>query len=216
VPELVIKLLASYLLGSVNGSLVVGRLRGGVDIRRQGSGNAGSANALRTQGKVFAFWVLLIDTAKGWLAIHVIGHLHLPQTISDPHLAPMGMSWIAVGCALAVILGHIYPVWFGFRGGKGVATLLGAVLGLHAAALAPMLLTWLATLVLTGFVALASILATGALCVAFLLTGAPPLQIFGSLCLLLIIFTHRSNLSRLRAGNEPRTGSRWRGRRASK
>jgi len=213
--ELLIKVLASYLVGSLNGSLVVGRLCGGVDIRNEGSGNAGSANALRTRGKVFAFWVLLIDTVKGWLAAHVIADLHLPNLASDAMLAP----WVAVSCAFAAIVGHIYPVWFGFRGGKGVATLMGAVFGLQASALVPVLLTWLAALALTGFVALASILASCALCLVLLLTGgqaALPLETFGVLCVLLILFTHRSNLARLRAGTEPRARRLLHVRRASR
>lgn len=212
--ELLIKVLASYLLGSCNGSLIMGRLRG-VDIRKQGSGNAGSTNALRTQGKVFAFWVLLIDTVKGWLAAGVIAGLPLPHVPSDPALGP----WVAVSCAFASILGHIYPLWFGFRGGKGVATLIGAVLGLQARALLPVVLTWLAALALTGFVALASILAGVALCVVLWLTaGEPalPLETFGVLCMLLIIYTHRSNLARLHAGTEPRAGRLLQGRRASR
>jgi glycerol-3-phosphate acyltransferase PlsY len=214
VAELLIKVLASYLLGSCNGSLIMGRLRG-VDIRKQGSGNAGSTNALRTQGKVFAFWVLLIDTVKGWLAADVIAGLPLPHMPSDPVLGP----WVAVSCGFAAILGHIYPLWFGFRGGKGVATLIGAVLGLQARALLPVVLTWLAALALTGFVALASILAGVALCVVLWLTaGEPalPLETFGVLCMLLIIYTHRSNLARLHAGTEPRAGRLLQGRRASR
>lgn len=214
-PELLIKVLASYLIGSLNGSLVVGRLRGGVDIRNQGSGNAGSANALRTQGKAFAFWVLLIDVAKGWLATHVIADLHLPYVVSDRQLTP----WLAVSCAFAAIVGHIYPLWFGFRGGKGVATLMGTVFGLQPSAVLPVLLTWLAGLALTGFVALASILASCALCLVLLLKGgqaAAPLETFGVLCLLLILFTHRSNLARLLAGTEPRVRSLLHVRRASR
>jgi acyl phosphate:glycerol-3-phosphate acyltransferase len=203
VRELLIKVLASYLTGSVLGSLVVGRLRGGVDIRGQGSGNPGSANALRTRGKVFAAWVLAIDMGKGWLATHVIAPLPVPHALSDPRPS----AWLAVSCGLAVVLGHLYPVWFGFRGGKGVATLFGAVLGLRAAWLLPMLLTWGAALALTGYVGLASILAACALCAVLLITDVPPrlpLQVFGVLSVLLVVFTHRANIARMRAGREPR------------
>src|ERR1700743_3273260 len=104
--EWIIKALLSYLLGSIVGGLVVGRLRGGVDIRKVGSGNAGGTNALRTQGKGFAFWVMVIDIGKGWVAAG-------PLAGAD--------AWLAVSCGLAVILGHVYPLWYGFRGGKGVA-----------------------------------------------------------------------------------------------
>src|SRR5690606_18163608 len=120
--ELGIKLLLAYLLGSAIGSLIVGRLRGGVDIRELGSGNAGGTNALRTQGKAFAAWVMLIDIGKGWLAAAVLPGLALPGIGIDAQVA---RQWLAVGCAAAAVLGHVYPLWFGMRGGKGAATLLG-------------------------------------------------------------------------------------------
>src|SRR6201996_508431 len=112
-----IKVARSYLLGSIIGSLVVGRLRGGVDIRKLGSGNAGGTNALRTQGKVFAFWVMVIDIGKGWLATKVLAPLVVPGLFYA-----VDVEGIAALCGFAVILGHVYPVWYGFRGGKGVAT----------------------------------------------------------------------------------------------
>src|ERR1700722_5865785 len=99
-----IKVALSYLLGSIVGGLVVGRLRGGVDIRRLGSGNAGGTNALRTQGKGFAFWVMLIDIGKGWLATRVIAPFHASQ----PY------DWLAAVCGIAVMLGHVYPLFCGF------------------------------------------------------------------------------------------------------
>src|SRR5215470_7334545 len=125
--ELALKVILSYLIGSIVGSLVVGRLRGGVDIRTVGSGNAGGTNALRTQGKAFAAWVLLIDIGKGWLATRVIAQLLLPGVALAPDTVRV---WIPVACGVAAIAGHVYPLWHGFRGGKGVATLVGVVLGL--------------------------------------------------------------------------------------
>jgi acyl phosphate:glycerol-3-phosphate acyltransferase len=225
--ESVIKAILSYLLGSIVGGLVVGRLRGGVDIRRLGSGNAGGTNALRTQGKSFAFWVLLIDIGKGWVATRVLARLSLSgDTLGgggvDPpvvggalHEWPYGMQpygWIAVACGVAVMLGHIYPIWYGFRGGKGVATLVGAVLGLDAWMLIPMLVTWLVAVVLFGFVGLASML--GALALAVAAAAGPsspgaPLLVFGVLGAALIAYTHRSNIARMRAGKEPRVRRLW-------
>ena len=105
-----------------SGSLVVGRLRGGVDIRTLGSGNAGATNALRTQGKVVGLAVLVIDLVKGWLATAWLAHLALPL-VAPAH--PAVQAWSVPVCALAVMLGHVYPACFGFRGGKGVATLVG-------------------------------------------------------------------------------------------
>ena len=197
-----IKVALSYLLGSIVGGLVVGRLRGGVDIRRLGSGNAGGTNALRTQGKGFAFWVMLIDIGKGWLATRVIAPFHATQ--------PFG--WVAVACGIAAIIGHVYPIWYGFRGGKGVATLVGAALGLDVWLLIPMLLTWLIVVMLFGFVGLGSMLGALALAVAGAAGGWEPraaLITFGVLTAILIAFTHRSNIARMRAGTEPRAMRLW-------
>jgi glycerol-3-phosphate acyltransferase PlsY len=198
----VIKVILSYLLGSIVGGLLVGRLRGGVDIRRLGSGNAGGTNALRTQGKAFAFWVMFIDIGKGWLATRVVAPFHATQ--------PYG--WLAAACGIAVMLGHVYPLWYGFRGGKGVATLVGAALGLDPWLLLPMLGTWLVAVILFGFVGLASILGALALAAAGVF-GAweprAPLVTFGVLSAVLIAFTHRSNIARMRAGTEPRARRLW-------
>jgi glycerol-3-phosphate acyltransferase PlsY len=223
--EWIIKTVLSYLLGSIVGGLVVGRLRGGVDIRRLGSGNAGGTNALRTQGKAFALWVLLIDMGKGWIATHVLVRLNLPGGYVDAHGGPSGAgllrewphadplhAWIGVACAIAVILGHVYPLWYGFRGGKGVATLVGAVLGLDPWMLIPMLATWLLAVALFGFVGLASMLGALALAVAAIFGASGPnvpLLTFGVLSAALITFTHRSNIARMRAGQEPRVRRLW-------
>jgi glycerol-3-phosphate acyltransferase PlsY len=213
VTEFVVKVGLSYLLGSIIGSLVVGRLRGGVDIRRLGSGNAGSTNALRTQGKGFAFWVFLIDIGKGWVATGVLAPLLLPGILHGVEPAPPQLrDWLAAACGSAVILGHVYPVWYGFRGGKGVATVVGAVLGLSPWLLVPMLATWLIAVVLVGFVGLASILGAITLAVAIAASGREPrvpLLTFGVLTALLIAFTHRANIARMLAGTEPRARRLW-------
>jgi acyl phosphate:glycerol-3-phosphate acyltransferase len=211
VTELVIKVGLSYLLGSIIGSLVVGRLRGGVDIRRLGSGNAGSTNALRTQGKGFAFWVFLIDIGKGWVATGLVAPLLLPGLLHGA-APPQLRDWLPAACGIAVILGHVYPVWYGFRGGKGVATVVGAVLGLSPWLLVPMLATWLVAVILVGFVGLASILGALALAVTIAVSGREPrapLLTFGVLTALLIAFTHRSNIARMLAGTEPRARRLW-------
>ena len=206
--ELILKGGLSYLLGSIMGSLTVARLTGGVDIRTLGSGNAGATNALRTQGKKVAFVVLLIDLAKGWIATAVVATWMMPRGIT-PTSAALA-AWSAPVCGIAVMLGHVYPLWFGFRGGKGVATLLGAVLGIKARLILPMLLTWLAAVIAFGYVGLASILGAFALvaAVAFTRSGTP-LLVFGILSALLILYTHRSNLARMRAGTESRARRLW-------
>ena len=202
--ELIVKAALSYLLGSIVGSLLIGQFRG-VDIRTMGSGNAGATNMLRTQGKVAALAVFLIDLGKGWVATGLIAPLTLPTAIV-PETGALH-HWAATSCGLAVTLGHVYPVWYGFRGGKGVATFLGAVLGLSPMLVLVMALVWLAVVVLFGFVGLASMVSAVAVAVA-IATGSwnprTPLLVFGILAALLIIFTHRANIARMRAGNESR------------
>jgi len=206
--ELLLKAVLSYLLGSIVGSLFVGRLRGGIDIRRLGSGNAGGTNALRTQGRTFAFWVLVIDIGKGWVATGLLAPEHLPGLATPAQWR----DWSVAACGIAVLLGHVYPLWHGLRGGKGVATLVGAVLGAAPILLAPMLAVWLLAVIAFGFVGLASIL--GAATFALSAAGTHvsirgPLLTFAVASALLIAFTHRSNISRMLAGTEPRARRLW-------
>lgn len=207
--ELGIKTLVAYLLGSLIGSLIVGRLRGGVDIRKLGSGNPGSTNALRTQGVWFAFWVILIDAGKGWVAAALLPGLQLPRIGSDPEVDRL---WLAVACAAAVVIGHIYPLWHGFRGGKGAATLVGVVLGLKPVALVPVLLVWLIVVMISGFVGLATMLAVATFPAYIAAAGTEStraLLSFGCAMLLLVCYTHRSNIARMRAGTEHRARRLW-------
>ena len=206
--ELLLKAALSYLLGSIVGSLLVGRLRGGIDIRRLGSGNAGGTNALRTQGKIFAFWVLLIDIGKGWVATGLLARTHLPGLAMPPRWS----DWSVAACGIAVMLGHVYPLWHGLRGGKGVATLIGAVLGAAPILIAPMLAVWLLAVMTFGFVGLASILGAATFALVAAAThssGRTPLLTFAVASALLIAFTHRSNISRMLAGTEPRARRLW-------
>jgi len=205
--ELAIKMLIAYLLGALLASLILGRARG-VDIRRLGSGNAGATNALRTQGTAFGAAVFVLDLLKGVIAVRVLPRLDLPGVGFD---AALGREWLMVACALAVVLGHVYPVWFGFRGGKGVATLLGAAAALDPWLLAPMLGCWIVVVLLTGYVGLASILAGLAL-PAFVLLRRPddvPLVVFSILVALLVLYTHRGNVARMFRGCEHRAHRLW-------
>jgi acyl phosphate:glycerol-3-phosphate acyltransferase len=206
--ELVLKAGLSYLLGSVMGSLVIARLTGGADIRTLGSGNAGATNALRIQGRKVGVAVLAIDLTKGWIATGVLAPWVLPSVIPSA-VAPLAL-WCAPLCGIAVMLGHVYPLWYGFRGGKGVATLLGAVLGINGWLLLPMMLTWLAAVIVFGYVGLASILAAVALAIAIAVTNqSAPLIAFGIVSALLILYTHRSNIARMRTGTESRARRLW-------
>ena len=190
-------ILTAYLLGSLSGSLLLGRLRG-VDIRQQGSGNAGGTNAFRTQGLRFALGVVAIDIGKGalaaWLALRYAPVASALSVTAHGYLA-----------AFAAIVGHVWPLWHGLRGGKGAATAVGGLLVLWPFALPPLLMVWIATLVLSGYVGLATVLA--ALCLPLLAwwseAGEPRLW-FACAAALLIVFTHRGNLARLRAGTESR------------
>ncbi|MGH8307842.1 MAG: glycerol-3-phosphate 1-O-acyltransferase PlsY, partial [Gammaproteobacteria bacterium] len=196
---LIIRIIVSYLLGSCIGSLIVGKLYGGVDIRTQGSGNAGSTNALRTQGKVFALWVMLIDTGKGVLAAGVVPHL-----FASSHLLAIG--WSAAVCGAAAMLGHVFPIFFRFHGGKGMATFLGVLLMLSWPALIVAVIVWALVLILSGYVGLATILAACSVPVyaVIVLGDGAPLFWFGLVMALFILYTHRSNIRRLLSGTEHR------------
>jgi glycerol-3-phosphate acyltransferase PlsY len=202
--ELGLKTLLAYLLGSVVGALVVGQFRG-VDIRTMGSGNAGGTNALRTQGLAFAAATLVVDVGKGWLAAGWLPWIGLPFAADAHRFAP---DWIAVSCAVAAIAGHIYPLWHDFRGGKGGATLAGALLALSPVMLGVAVAAWLAFVILFGFVGLATVAAAIAVPVAAALAPATLLA-FGVAASALVTFAHRGNLARIRAGTEPRADKLW-------
>ena len=201
------KLLIAYLLGSLSGSLLIGRLRG-IDIRQSGSGNAGGTNALRVAGWRFALGVVVIDVGKGalaaWLGLYPIaGATAMP-------FEPMA---VAAACSVAAVIGHCWPVFFGFRGGKGAGTAVGAVLVLAPLLAGLMILLWLAVVASTRFVGLATVVAGLGFPVFVLLAGrfghAQPDAIFALSIIIagLIVFTHRSNLQRLWRGQEPRMGA---------
>jgi acyl phosphate:glycerol-3-phosphate acyltransferase len=207
-----LKVLLAYLLGSIVGSLVVGRLRGGVDIRTAGSGNAGATNALRTQGVGFAIWVFVIDIAKGWIAAAVLPGLALPAMLAIPAANGAQAAWLPAACAFAAILGHVFPVWHGFRGGKGVATLVGAFAGIELPLLVPLFASWLAVVVVSGFVGLASIVAALTIPLYLLVRDGlalTPVMGFALACAALVVYTHRGNVRRMRAGTEPRAQRLW-------
>lgn len=210
--ELGLKVTLAYLLGAVLGSLLVGFFYGGVDIRRLGSGNAGGTNALRTQGKVFALWVMIIDVGKGILAAAVIPPLSIPGVGID---ASVDRSLVLYTVAFAAILGHVYPVWFGFRGGKGGATAAGLLCWLAPSAALPVLGAWLVIVLTTGYVGLATISAA-LVAVAYLGVTALPEQsglfVFACATGALLVYAHRGNIRRMLDGTESRFASpaaRW-------
>ncbi|MEP6634054.1 MAG: glycerol-3-phosphate 1-O-acyltransferase PlsY [Luteimonas sp.] len=190
-------LLFAYLLGSLSGGLWLGRWRG-VDIRTQGSGNAGGTNAFRTQGAAFGAAVALFDLVKGALAAWLALKYAPPASRFDP-------TAHAYAAAFAAAIGHVWPIWHGFRGGKGAATLAGGVLVLWPWIAPFVLLVWIAVIVSSGYVGLASVAAGIALAVLAWCTEAGMARLlFANAAALLLLFTHRGNLARLRAGGESR------------
>jgi len=195
---LFVKIILSYLLGSVSGSLLLGKLRK-VDIRGQGSGSAGGTNAFRTQGLIFALGVVVIDVGKGfiaawWIAPMVFGG---SPAILDPGVLMMV-------CGFAAVLGHCFPIWHGFRGGKGAATAIGAIIVIEPWLLLPLVITWLITLVITGYVGLSTVFAGFSMVPASWWINGPDLMVFSIVMALFLLFTHRENMRRLRAGTEYR------------
>lgn len=190
----VIVILIAYLLGSLSGSLLLGKLRG-VDIRTQGSGNAGGTNAFRTQGAMFALGAVAIDIGKGALAAW------LGLRFADESV----VAWLPYAAAFAAAIGHVWPVWHGFRGGKGAATVVGGIAVLWPAAVPVLFAVWVGVLILSGYVGLGTMLTGLSFAALALATDADQtLRIFAVAAALLVLFTHRANIARLRAGTESR------------
>jgi glycerol-3-phosphate acyltransferase PlsY len=192
--------LSSLLLGYVVGSLPIGYLlaqwQKGVDLRHTGSGNVGAANVYRTAGLGLALLVVLVDIAKG--ASSVLIASRLSAGIAEP-----------VAAGLAAVIGHVYPVWLRFRGGKGVATACGVFMLLAPAATLAAAATFVTTVAITRYVSLGSVVATAALpAMAWTLGATVPVVVGAVIAASLIIGRHRSNLARLHEGTERRLGQR--------
>lgn len=200
--ELGVKFLLAYFIGSLMGSMVVGYLRGGIDIRTMGSGNAGGTNALRTQGALFAIGVIIIDIGKGALATAIVPTLDIPLVGLDPQVS---REWLALSCAGGVVVGHVWPIWHNFRGGKGAATLIGTLVVLAPKLILPALLVWAWMLILFGYVGLATMTAAFSAPVYLAIASLPdelPLFIFCVVMTVLIILSHRGNVARMWSGTE--------------
>jgi glycerol-3-phosphate acyltransferase PlsY len=182
-----------YVIGSVPFAFLLSRRRG-IDLRRVGSGNVGASNVLRTSGLPAAITSLCLDAAKGSCAVAVAQWLAMtPAT--------------AVAAGLASILGHIYPVWLGFKGGKGVATSVGVFAVLAPAALATATGVFVLTVWTTRYISLGSVIGAVALAVVTAASDLPSYVVVGAAtAALLIVYRHRGNLARLVAGTERRVG----------
>lgn len=192
-----IVLLAAYLFGSLNFATILVRVFEGGDIRQMGSGNAGATNVLRTSGKALGLSVLLLDALKGTLAV-----LAMRLVTYDPR-------WVSAAAVLA-ILGHVFPVWFGFRGGKGVATAVGAFLAIAPLSMLVLFAVFFAVVGVTRFVSLGSITTACLLPVSMrLISKSPdPEVLAGAATAVLLVFTHRANIRRLLAGTERKLGAK--------
>ncbi|MBT8089164.1 MAG: glycerol-3-phosphate 1-O-acyltransferase PlsY [Gammaproteobacteria bacterium] len=203
--ELGVKFLISYFIGSLMGAMIVGKIRGGVDIRTMGSGNAGGTNALRTQGILFALAVVIIDVGKGVIGAGVVPGLDLPFVAIDPEVS---RTWLTMCCAAAAVIGHVWPIYHGFQGGKGAATYVGTLIILGPAYIVVVLLVWAIVVALTGYVGLASMTAVTSLSVWLGVTRLPegqPLFIYSVVMAGFIIYWHRANIRRMREGRENRS-----------
>jgi glycerol-3-phosphate acyltransferase PlsY len=189
-----IALLIGYLFGSIPFGLILTRLGGTADIRSIGSGNIGATNVLRTGRKGLAAATLLCDMLKGTVAVILVGYYAGPD---DAMLA-----------ALGAFLGHLFPVWLGFKGGKGVAVYIGVLIGLFWPAAVVFCLLWLATAAIFRYSSLAALVA-GVITPIFLWwSGQPALAELFALLTLLMFYMHRENIKRLLAGTEGKIGQK--------
>lgn len=201
--ELGVKFLISYCIGSVMGAFVAGVLHGGVDIRTMGSGNAGATNALRTQGWSFAVVVAIVDVGKGAIGAGLVPALALPLPADTP---PVDAGLLTYACAAAAVMGHVWPIWQRFRGGKGAATLIGTLTVLAPVVLLPVIGVWALMVMLFGYVGLATMsgAAAGAAYVGIMpLPDGRALFLYTVFAALFMIYTHRANIQRMRDGKEP-------------
>lgn len=194
-----VEIVLAYLIGSVPSAVWFGKLIYGVDVRQHGSGNAGATNVIRVLGYKAGIPVLLFDVFKGWLAVQLV------SWFPPEGLAPDLIVYVSIGAALAAVLGHVFPVFAGFRGGKGVGTLAGVGIALYPLALLVVVAVFILVLALTRYVSLASMV--GALLfplAVFFVSGERNLGLL-VLSLIVAVFvplTHRKNIQRLVRGEE--------------
>ena len=217
--QLLLLVLAAYLLGSVPFGLLIARVKG-VDIRRQGSGNVGATNVGRVLGRWWGIAVFLLDSLKGLASTIAAAelirrHPGAPWTATSAY---RDVVWLGIGTAC--IVGSIFPLYLRFRGGKGVAASLGVILGVYPYLTWPgltALLLWAIVVKVSGFISLGSIVAVGTLPIGFVLfswiLGWPladhyPLLVLCVFLAVLVLFRHRDNMSRLLAGTENRIGQK--------
>jgi acyl phosphate:glycerol-3-phosphate acyltransferase len=189
-----IALLIGYLLGSIPFGLILTRLGGTADIRSIGSGNIGATNVLRTGRKGLAAATLLCDMLKGTVAVSLVGYSAGPDA--------------AMLAALGAFLGHLFPVWLGFKGGKGVAVYIGVLIGLFWPAAVLFCGLWLVTAFVSRYSSLAAFVAGSITPIFLWWSGQPALAALSALLTLLMLYMHRENIRRLLAGTEGKIGQK--------
>jgi glycerol-3-phosphate acyltransferase PlsY len=191
-----ILLVAAFLIGSIPFGFIIGRLFYHTDIRKSGSGNIGAMNALRTMGKGGAIAVLVLDAAKGFLPVMIA------RAIAQP-LEPAIAGGIIGAVALATVLGHCFSPWLGWKGGKGVATSFGAIFALSWQAGLVAVFGWIAAALITHYSSVGSMFGSVLAPIAlWIFTGSLGETLYGAIAAALIVFMHRDNIGRLRAGTE--------------
>jgi glycerol-3-phosphate acyltransferase PlsY len=195
----ILALIFAYLLGSIASAVWIGQIFYRTDVREYGSGNSGATNAFRVLGKKAGIAVLIIDSAKGWLSVNLATLLN---ALGITHLIPGTGPFIDFQLALgiAALLGHIFPVYVGFRGGKGIATLLGIILAVHPQAALASIAVFIVVLLITRYVSLSSMVAATAFPVVVILvfeTAIASLVIFSLIIAILVLITHQKNIERL-------------------
>jgi glycerol-3-phosphate acyltransferase PlsY len=188
----------AYLIGSIPFGYLIVKLTRGADVRQTGSGGTGATNVSRRAGKLAGVATLLLDALKGAVAVFIAA-----KWCDQFQLNWMTADWIILGGAVAAIVGHIFPVWLGFRGGKGVATGAGVFLMIAPVALLGAGVVFLAVVLITRYVSLGSIIAAAAIPVFGWFSGLRAPELTGAIVgALLIIFAHRANIARLIGGTE--------------
>jgi acyl phosphate:glycerol-3-phosphate acyltransferase len=201
----VMLILLAYLIGSIPTAVWVSKRFFNIDIRDYGSGNAGATNTFRVLGKKWGSIVMLIDVLKGVIATSL--YIMLPFYMSNE----LHRTNLMIGLGLAAVLGHIFPIWAGFRGGKGVATLLGMAVAIQPIVAVCCLIVFLIVLTLTRFVSFSSILAgiSFMVFILFIFNEKETLyRIFAVLVALMVVLTHQKNLGRILRGTESKIPSR--------
>jgi acyl phosphate:glycerol-3-phosphate acyltransferase len=201
-------LVAAYLIGSIPTALWVGRAFFGLDIREHGSGNSGATNTFRVLGKNPGSFVMAVDVLKGWVATSLATVM-----LNQGAILPSQLLYYQLACGVLAVVGHIYPIWAGFRGGKGVATILGVMLAIAPATVGVCILVFIGVLLASRYVSLSSMSAGVVFALLQLLPAFRPdnqlLVWFGFVVAGLLIYTHRANIQRLRAGTESRVPMPW-------